>query len=347
MTRRPIRRSWTFLLLGLIVGCPAVAPDGAAAHTCALLDDGSVWCWGFNAHGELGDGTIWDRARPVGVAGLPAARSVAAGVGYTCATAVDGRVLCWGQNDLGQLGDGTTADRPTPAPVTGLAGVRTAAAGPSAACAVLETGEVLCWGTLGDAAGSPMAVTGLPAAAVDVSVGDFSACAILTAGEVWCWGTTGQAYAWSSQAISIVVGWNDCAVLADGSVTCSPDPLPAPAVTVSGSRGQQCAVLSDGTVWCWGYAPFGFSSNNSHVHPVAYATGATAVAVGDGFACARLASGEVSCWGDNWAGQLGDGTNRTRTSPVPVVGLPRPATGVTASLGRYVFRSGCGGSTTP
>ena len=347
MTRRSTPRyGFVLLLLSLIVGCPPALPAGAAAHTCALLDDGSVWCWGYNGHGELGDGTAWDRARPVAVAGLPAARSVAAGVGFTCATAVDGRALCWGQNDLGQLGDGTTVDRVTPAPVTGLAGVRTTAAGPDAACAVLETGEVLCWGTLGDAGGAPMAVTGLPAAAVDAAVGDYSACAILTTGEVWCWGTTGEAWTTSiSQAISIVEGWNFCAVLADGSVTCHADALPAPAVTVSGTRGQQCAVLSDETVWCWGYAPFGFS--NTPPHEAVYATGATAVAVGDGFACARLASGGVSCGGDNWAGQLGDGTDRTRASPVPVVGLPRPAVAVTASLGHYVFDSGCSGVTTP
>ena len=340
MTRRSIPRTGFVLLLSVIVGCPPESPTGAAAHACALLDDGSVWCWGHNAHGELGDGTVWDNARPVTVAGLPAARSVAAGLGFTCAATVDGRALCWGQNDLGQLGDGTTVDRLTPAPVAGLAGVRITVAGPDAACAVLEAGEVLCWGELGDAAHAPKAVTGLPAAAVDAVVGDHAACAILATGEVWCWDRSGVAESASiSPAISVAVDWVPCAVLADGRVTRHARALPAPAVSVSFGGNQKCAVLSEGTVWCWGYEPFGFSDALSSEG--AYATGATAVAVGDHFACALLATGGVSCWGDNWAGQLGDGTDRTRASPVPVVGLPRPAVAVTASLGRYVSPSSC------
>jgi hypothetical protein len=74
-------------------------------------------------------------------------------------------------------------------------------------------------------------------------------------------------------------------------------------------------------------------------------TEATSVSVGANYSCAVRSTGGVECWGDNWAGQLGDGTDRPRASPVPVVGLPRPAVAVTASLGRYAYRSGCSGAT--
>ncbi len=339
--RRPTSIPW-LVLLSFVAGCPPELPDGVAAHTCALLDDGSVWCWGDNSHGELGDGTVYDRARPVAVAGLPPASSVGAGLGFTCASTLDGLVYCWGQNDEGQLGDGSTADRATPAPVPGLSGVRATAAGRDSACAVLETGEVLCWGTMGDAARTPKAVTGLLAAAVDVTVSDYG-CAILTTGEVRCWRWDGVAWdAPFTSAVSVAPTWyaSPCAALTDGSVTCT-DALPGPAVAVAGGRDELCALLEDGGVWCWGDA-LGASTDSDS--PAPYSTGAAAVAVGDDFACALLSSGGVECWGENWAGQLGDGTDRKRAAPVTVMGLPLPATAVTASLGREIFDSGCGGT---
>lgn len=342
--RGPPSRLRLVLLLAAIAGCPADI-QGIAAHTCALLDDGSAWCWGDNRHGQLGDGSAYDRALPVAVAGLPPARAIAAGFGFTCAASTDGRAFCWGRDDQGQLGDGGGPDRRTPAELPGLAGVRTLAAGWASACAALDGGEVLCWGELGGVGGAPAAVTGLPAAALEVAVGTGSACAILSNGEGWCWGGDRIAVAAFTTVVSVAATWGGpCAALEDGSVTCEPG-LPGPAVAVSGAAMQRCALLADGTVWCWGEAPFGGSSATSG--PAQLATGAKAVAVGDGAACAILQDGGLACWGENWSGQLGDGTDRERGAPVAVRGLPRPAVAVTASLGDLVFGSGCGGSATP
>lgn len=88
-----------------------------AVHTCALLTDASVWCWGQNTHGQLGDGSTTDRAAPVAVEGGHAFTTLYAGGGSTCGITREGEELCWGLNQAGQLGDGTRTNRSVPTPV--------------------------------------------------------------------------------------------------------------------------------------------------------------------------------------------------------------------------------------
>lgn len=87
----------------------------SARHTCALRDDGGLWCWGANDHGQLGDGSTDTRLVPVLVA--TDVVSVSAGSASTCAAWRDGSIRCWGRNDQGQLGDGTLGPRSAPTPV--------------------------------------------------------------------------------------------------------------------------------------------------------------------------------------------------------------------------------------
>jgi hypothetical protein len=115
-------------------------------HTCARRTDGSVLCWGANAHGQLGDGTTSERSIPNRVIGLSDVVGLASGLRHTCARRSDDSVVCWGLNDRGQLGDGTFQDRLVPRPVVGLHSVVEIAAGGWHNCARQHSGDVVCWG---------------------------------------------------------------------------------------------------------------------------------------------------------------------------------------------------------
>ena len=90
--------------------------SAGAYHTCAIKTDGSLWCWGYNYYGQLGDGTNTDRDTPVQIMSSGVS-SVALGNSHTCAIKTDGFLWCWGYNNYGQLGDGTSVQKSTPHPV--------------------------------------------------------------------------------------------------------------------------------------------------------------------------------------------------------------------------------------
>ena len=168
--------------------------DPTTFSTCALLLDGTVRCWGYNATGDLGDGTTTDRLAPTRVAGLTGVRALA-GL-HPCALLADTTVRCWGSNDFGELGDGTTRTRLKPVKVAGLTGVASIAGGANHTCAVLTSGAVRCWGynlegEVGDgtahARSRPVPVVGLPAVSA-LRAGFFDTCALLADTTVRCWG---------------------------------------------------------------------------------------------------------------------------------------------------------------
>src|SRR6266516_1566233 len=166
------------------VTLPIVSAGGG--NSCALMGDQTVWCWGQNTSGQLGDGTIKDAMVPVQVTGLPPALDVAPGHDHTCAIDTTNQVWCWGSNAFGELGNGTTSVDST-APVS---------AGDGFSCAVTAVHTARCWGDnnfgeLGDGttndSSTPKLVKGLTGV-VSVAAGYFHACALLSTGRVWCWG---------------------------------------------------------------------------------------------------------------------------------------------------------------
>jgi len=281
---------------------PAAASGGASAvsagglHTCALTRAGGVKCWGWNAFGQLGDGTTTDSTTPVDVSALSdRVTAVSAGSYHTCALTRAGGVKCWGRNDVGQLG-ATTSETcfigsdctTTPVDVSGLASrVADISAGGLHTCALTRAGGVKCWGfnvqgELGDGqicstyfCSAPIDVSGLSSGVAAISAGGGHTCALAKAGGVKCW------------------GWNVEGELGDGSATgpdicntydfCSTTP-----VDVSGLTSRVATV----------------SAGNRHT-------------------CALTRAGGVKCWGANSEGELGDGQvcGTICTTPVDVSGL--------------------------
>jgi alpha-tubulin suppressor-like RCC1 family protein len=115
-------------------------------HSCALLQNGTVQCWGENANGQAGVPGVALATTPVTVNGITNAVAVYTGFLHSCAVLADGTVWCWGQNAFGQLGNGTTTDSAQPVRVQGIASPRALALGYGHTCALLGDATVRCWG---------------------------------------------------------------------------------------------------------------------------------------------------------------------------------------------------------
>jgi len=308
---------------------PFAAVSAGGLHTCGLTAAGVAYCWGYNGFGQLGDGTTTDRSTPVLVA-APAGVSfaaVSAGLRHTCGLTAAGVAYCWGYNGFGQLGDGTTTDRSTSVRVAGGVSFATVSAGEGHTCGVTAAGAAYCWGDnffgeLGDGTTTSRSSPVLVAAPAGVSFATVSAgsghtCGVTAAGAAYCW------------------GWNASGQLGDGPTTSRSSPVlvAAPAgvsfAAVRADYSYTCGLTAAGAAYCWGdntSGQLGDGTTTSRSGPVLVAApaGVSFAAVSGGaevfHTCGVTAAGAAYCWGDNFFGQLGDGTTTNRSSPVLVVG---------------------------
>lgn len=301
------------------------------SHTCAVKA-GSMWCWGRNGNGQLGDGTTTSSSTPIKVDDVAnvftntGVTSVALNSGTTCAVA-SSKVYCWGADSSGELGNGlSTGDSPTPAAVVNVSGGFTNAsvthvtAGVQHFCAI-SSGVAHCWGNngsgrLGDgtttAAQEPVLVLNGSAGFTNANVttidaGEASTCAI-SSGAVYCWGENGDRQ------------------LGDGTGTDSYQPMKVADVNngftnsgvtaVSVGYLHACAI-SNGVLYCWGdndERQIGNGTSNradtatrvSDVNNGFTNSGNTVVAAGEELSCVVNSSGTY-CWGNGDDGRIGNG----------------------------------------
>jgi alpha-tubulin suppressor-like RCC1 family protein len=293
--------------------------NGVGIHFFAFKSDGTVWAWGLNSNGQLGDGTRTNRSTPVQL-NLSNVVSIARGGSHTLALKSDGTVWSWGFNYYGQLGDGTTTDRLTPVQVSQLTNVVAIAAGFYQSYALKSDGTVWAWGSnnlgqLGDGTTAdrhvPVRVQGLNNVNAIVA-GISHALALKSDGTVWAW------------------GWNSYGQIGDGTTTNRLVPVQVQNLTdivdIAAGREHSLALKSDGTVWVWGRnssGQLGDGTNVSRFSPVQMQnlSGIEDVGAGNNHSIALKSDGTVWAWGENTYGQLGDGTNQNSSVPVQVVGL--------------------------
>ena len=297
-------------------------------HTLLLKADGTVWAWGCNNAGQLGDGTTIDKTAPVQVNGLTGVKAIAAESWHSLALKADGTVWAWGYNGHGQLGDGTKSTRTTPVQVNGLTGVKAIATGYNHSLALKEDGTVWAWGSnyagqLGDKTTidktAPVQVNGLTEVKA-ISSREHHSLAIKEDGTVWAWGD------------------NRSGQLGDGTKTNRTMPLQVNGLTevkaISGGIWHSLALREDGTTWAWGdnsSGQLGDGTTIDRIKPVQVneLTGVRAISGGDYHSLAIKEDGTVWAWGFNANGELCDGTTIDRITPMQANGL----TGVKAISG--------------
>ncbi len=345
----------------MAVGATVRETSAGEDHTCALSSVGTVKCWGSNSGGQLGNGTHRVSTTPVQVKGvggtgtLSNVTQISAGNHYTCALLSNHTVECWGENGDGQLGNGTHHYSTTPVRVERVSGTGTLSnvteisAGAGHTCALLSDGTVECWGAnwigqLGNGARLRLATTdssipvrvkgvggtGALSNVAEISAGAVTTCALLTDRTVKCW------------------GYNSQGELGNGTTISSSTPVPvkgnagtsaiSDATQISAGGNHTCTLLTDRTVKCWGTSGAGelgngvdldWEAKNYRSTPVQVkgvgGTGTlsnvTQISTGDDYTCALQSDHTVECWGDNYDGDLGDGTVNYSSTPAHVKGV--------------------------
>jgi alpha-tubulin suppressor-like RCC1 family protein len=298
---------------------------GAAggSHTCGVAVD-SVYCWGSNPRGQLGDGGTSGHDTPTSVAGGIAFVGVAVGGEHTCAWTAAHEAYCWGANNVGQLGDGTISDRHQPVASAKTLSVHSMGAGTGHTCADALSQRLYCWGQndkgqLGDGSTTDRPNPVLEARARRLrsfSLGTAHTCGLVRGGAA------------STEGLAFCGGFNVSGRLGDGT-DLEKDSLIAVAgryrfQTISAGENHTCGiVMGTRQLRCWGannFGQLGDGTTTDHLLPVTVADSLSfaAVSAGAGHTCGITTQGIAYCWGRNTDGQLGNGTNFDVPTPVPV-----------------------------
>ncbi|RDV37885.1 hypothetical protein DV096_12305 [Bradymonadaceae bacterium TMQ3] len=305
-----------------------------AEHSCGILDDGTLWCWGNNGSGRLGDGSSTQRSQPTRVAGDGVWTQVSAGGQHTCGIKEDGSLWCWGLNSEKQAYPASNAANfyNEPHQINNALNWHTVTAGGTHTCALNNEDELYCWGrgiegqlgTDTPAANQRHRVIINPDTPtpidtfVAVAAGDAHTCAVTAEGaNGWCWGR------FSSGELN-----------GDTLGDSKPRPVGIPVssanyttTTISAGGAHSCAYVSATQISgmrCWGSDSAGQLGHAfpPNVHPIDDLSSVNIITTGSEHTCAIQQEGVnrvAYCWGDNVRGQLGH-TENTTTVPTAVNG---------------------------
>lgn len=290
-----------------------------ARHSCALLTDGKVKCWGANDLGQLGDFTVTNRMVPV-AARTANVTQMAAGATHNCAVVSTGGVWCWGDDSFNKIGNSTVgayATEPKLVTGTGTTASFKVSAGLNHSCYTI-VGFAYCWGygssgQLGNGTTAsqfaPTRVSGLSdAAVIDGGYGNHT-CTLTSGGGVKCWG----ANIYGQLGLGSLTGYS----LTPQSVL----GLSSGVTKLSVGQFHSCAVQS-GVAKCWGrnnYGQIGATGTAEVLTPTAIpgiSKTVASVSAGFGSTCVTYTDGNAQCLGLNASGQLGNGTTADSTAPV-------------------------------
>ena len=306
--------------LSMIIGITA-----GEKFSAAVCGDGSVWTWGDNLKGQLGNGTSGPdqiTAIPTRVSNLYDMVKIDAGYAHIAVVKNNGTLWTWGNNEDGQLGIGTSGylyNQSTPVQVPGLDRVNSVTAGYAHTVALLKDGSLRAWGSnrAGQLGNGTFESSANPVWVADisniksVSAGDYHTLALRNDGMVWAWGD------------------NPFGQLGNNSTTPSTVPIQVAQLSnisaIASGATHSIALRNDGTVWAWGgnaLGQLGDGTTKNALLPVMVSglTNVIAIAAGHYHSLALKADGTLWTWGENTYGQLGDGSMLAKSLPVQVKG---------------------------
>lgn len=286
-------------------------------HTLGIKSDGTLWAWGRNNNGQLGDGTTTQRNIPTPITTATNWVSVASGFYHSLGIKNDGTLWAWGENYAGKLGDGTTTTRYIPTQIGTATNWLSVSAGNQHSLGIKSDGTLWAWGNnlygqLGDGTTTSRSIpTQIGSATwLSVAAGPFHNLGLKSDGTLWVWGNN----LWGQ--------------LGDGTTTSRSIPTQIGTATnwvtiATGGGSFSLGIKSDGTLWAWGqnmYGQLGDGTTTTRYTPTRIGTANNwlSVAAGTYYSLGIKSNGTAYAWGLNNFGQLGDGTIFQRHAPTQI-----------------------------